>query len=110
MSTVLSSSGDGVVIAIRLQPRAAQSGILGVVNGALRIRVTAPPVEGAANEALVKLLAARLGVAPSKIEIRSGERGRNKVVLIRGVTARLAEDRLGIAGPGGTDPQVGGRR
>ncbi len=110
MSTVLSSTGDGVVIAIRLQPRAAQSTILGVVNGALRVRVTAPPVEGAANEALVKLLAARLRVAPSKIEIRSGERGRNKAVLIRGVTARLAEERLGIAGPGGADSQVGGRR
>jgi uncharacterized protein len=73
--------------AVRVQPRASRKGIEGVRNGALLVRVTAPPVEGEANEAVVRLLAARLNVAKSAVRILSGERGRTKRVAVRGATA-----------------------
>ncbi len=79
---------DGEVrFAVRVQPRASRNAIEGIRNGALRIRLTAPPVEGEANEALVRLLAARLDVPKSAVRIVSGERGRTKRVAVRGVTA-----------------------
>ncbi|HKM90194.1 MAG TPA: DUF167 domain-containing protein [Candidatus Acidoferrales bacterium] len=79
---------DGEVrFAVRVQPRASRNAIEGVRDGALRIRLTAPPVEGEANEALVRLLAARLNVPKSAVRIVSGERGRTKRVAVRGVTA-----------------------
>ena len=70
---------------VRVAPRASRNAIVGVHEGALKVSLTAPPVEGAANEALRKLLAKALGVPKSNIEIIRGERGRNKVLRIRGV-------------------------
>jgi len=79
---------DGEVgFAVRVQPRASRNAIEGVRNGALLIRLTAPPVEGEANEALVGLLAARLHVPKSAVRILSGARGRTKRIAVRGVTA-----------------------
>ncbi|MGE0593709.1 MAG: DUF167 domain-containing protein [Vicinamibacterales bacterium] len=94
-------SAQGAVLTVRVTPRASRSEILGARDGALRVRLTAPPVEGAANEALVSLLSERLGLARRAISVISGERGRTKRVLVAGVepswlTARLAE-RLGVA-------------
>jgi uncharacterized protein (TIGR00251 family) len=72
---------------VRLTPRAASNDIDGVVDSILRVRVTAPPVDGAANEALVRLLADRLGVPRRDVRIASGESSRQKIVAVDGVAA-----------------------
>lgn len=72
---------------MRVQPRASRDEIAGEWQGALKIRVTAPPVDDRANEALRRLLAARLKVPLSAVRIAAGERSRTKRVEIQGVTA-----------------------
>jgi uncharacterized protein len=77
---------DGSVsFAVRVQPRASRDEIVGEFQDALKIRLTAPPVDDRANEALRKLLAASLKVPPAAVRIASGERSRTKRVEIRGV-------------------------
>ena len=70
---------------VRLVPRAGRSSVDGVVDGALRVRVTAPPVDGAANEALVRLLATELALPRSAVRIVAGAGARSKVVALDGV-------------------------
>lgn len=71
--------------AVRLTPRAARDDVDGVVDGVLRVRVTAPPVDGAANVALLRLLADRLGVPRRDLRIVSGDSARQKVVAADGI-------------------------
>jgi uncharacterized protein (TIGR00251 family) len=79
---------DGVVsFAVRVQPRASRDEIAGEWQDGLKIRLTAPPVDDRANEALRRLLAARLKVPLSAVRIASGERSRTKRIEVRGVTA-----------------------
>lgn len=74
-------------ISVRLQPRASRDEVLGWNDaGALRVRVKAPPVDGAANAALVNILAKQLGVAKSRVSLVSGATARNKIVEIEGVS------------------------
>lgn len=74
-------------ITVRLQPRASRDELLGVDEaGVLKVRVKAPPVDGAANAALIQLLAKRLGIAKSKISLVSGATARNKILEIEGVS------------------------
>lgn len=77
--------GDAVRIPVRAQPRASRSELAGEYDGALKVRLAAPPVEGAANEELVRLLARLLGVPKSAVRVVSGESGRNKMVEVEGV-------------------------
>jgi len=79
-------SGGGVVITVRVTPRASRDAIEGEYQGMLKVRLTAPPVEDRANEALVQLLAARLNVPKSAVRILAGEKGRVKRVEITGVS------------------------
>lgn len=79
--------GGAALFKVRVQPRAAKNELAGLYDGALRIRVTAPPVEGKANEACCALLAKILNVPKSGVEIASGQTGRNKLVRVTGVTA-----------------------
>ncbi len=72
------------VLVVRIQPRASKNGIVIQSDGSLKIRLTAPPVDGAANEALVKFLAEILGVGRSQIEIISGHTSREKRIRISG--------------------------
>ena len=81
-------------IAVRVQPRASREEIAGERAGALLIRVTAPPVGGAANDAVRKLIAKRVGVAKGRVEIVRGESGRDKLVRIQGLSAAEAKQRL----------------
>lgn len=74
---------------VRVQPRASRDEIVGEHDGGLRIRLTAPPVDDRANEALRKLLATRLNVPLAAVRIASGERSRTKRVEISGVTAAM---------------------
>jgi uncharacterized protein (TIGR00251 family) len=77
--------GDGVRFAVHVHPRAPRSAVDGVREGALRVRLAAPPVDGAANEELVRLLAAVLGVARKDVCIARGTTSRSKLVDVRGV-------------------------
>ena len=77
-----------VTFSVRVQPRASKDEIAGVMDGALKVRLCAPPLENRANEALVEFLAGLLKSPRSAVRIQSGERGRNKRVEIRGVTRR----------------------
>jgi len=83
----LTAQADGVTLAIKLQPRASQNEIGAVSGPELRIKVTAPPVDAAANEALLRLLAKRLDCARGKVELIRGHTARHKVVKIHGLTA-----------------------
>ena len=86
-----------VTFAVRVQPRASRNHTGGEWPGAggapaaLKVRLTAPPVDDRANEALCRLLADVLGVAVSAVRIVSGERGRTKRVEVRGVTAQQVQ-------------------
>jgi uncharacterized protein (TIGR00251 family) len=74
------------VLSLRIQPRASKNEAVRMENGGLKIRLTAPPVEGAANEALIRFLADALSVAKSQVEIVSGHASREKIVRIQGVS------------------------
>jgi uncharacterized protein (TIGR00251 family) len=80
------SSPGAVRFAVRVQPRAARTELVGVHGDALKIRVTAPPVEGAANAELVAFLAKQLGVPKSAVHVRRGARGRDKLVEVDGIS------------------------
>ena len=79
----------------RVQPRASRDEITGWRDDALIVRVSAPPVDGEANRAVLGLLARALGVRPSALAVQHGERGRDKLVRIEGVTRREVYARLG---------------
>jgi uncharacterized protein (TIGR00251 family) len=83
----ITEKGGVVSFAVRVQPRASRDEIVGEWQDGLKIRLTAPPVDDRANEALRRLLAARLKVPLSAVRIASGERSRTKRVEVRGVTA-----------------------
>ncbi len=85
---------DGVVFPVRVAPRASRNAILGLHGDALKVALTAPPVEGAANAALAKLLAKRLGVSKSAVTIVRGAKGRDKLIEVAGVALPIAEQLL----------------
>ena len=88
-----------VIFKVHLQPRASRDGIDGLLGDALKVKVTAPPVEGRANKAVKKLLAGRLGLSPSQVEIIAGERSREKLLRISGISRAEMEKALGIILP-----------
>lgn len=79
-------TAGGVQFAVRLRPRARTVGIAGLHGDALKVRVSAPPVDGAANAMLVELLAATFGVPARSVAIVSGQTSRSKVVEVAGVS------------------------
>ncbi len=90
----ISESDAGVTFAVRVIPRASRNEIAGVQGGALKVRLTAPPVEGAANAALIELLASRLGVRKRAVSIAGGEKSRAKMVRVEGITRQRVEGAL----------------
>jgi uncharacterized protein (TIGR00251 family) len=97
---MIAATADGVVIDVRVIPRAAKAGIAGTRDGALLVRLNAPPLEGAANDELIAILARVLGVPRRAVTIVSGSRGRRKRVAVAGVTPEAARARTTIS-PGG---------
>jgi len=95
MALDLRTTDAGLTLRVRVQPRASRDALSGERDGALVVRLTAPPVEGAANEALARFLGKALGVAPSAVRVVSGATGRNKVVSVAGLDAATARERLG---------------
>lgn len=85
---------EGLTLRVRVQPRASRDGIGGEREGALVVRLTAPPVEGKANEALARFLGRALGVPPSAVRVVQGASGRDKRVAVAGVSAAAALERL----------------
>jgi uncharacterized protein (TIGR00251 family) len=87
-----SEKDRGLTFAVRIVPRASRGEIAGEYNGALRIRIAAPPVDGAANRELVRLLAKSFKLPQNAVEIVSGTGSKNKVVRIAGAdSARLEQ-------------------
>ena len=94
--TTSNPSIGGVTFSVKVVPRASKNQIVGKEGDAVKIRLKAPPVDGKANEALVKFLAETLGVTRSQIEIVAGHASRHKVVRVRGVTARQLEQAVKV--------------
>jgi uncharacterized protein len=84
------------IITVRLQPRARRDEVVGVRDGKVVIRVTAPPVDGKANDALCRLIAKKAGVAPSKVSVVRGHTAREKVVRVEGIDERALRAALGV--------------
>lgn len=84
----------GVRLRLRIQSRASRTEVAGTHGDAIRVRLTAPPVDGAANEALVRFLAERLGVSRAAVRVVSGETSRSKVVEVDGLDPGAARARL----------------
>ena len=83
-SDAVSRDGERLLVAVRVQPRASRNAIEGVRDGRLRIRTTASPTDGKANEAVIRLLADYLGVPPSRIRLVRGMTHRNKLFVVEG--------------------------
>jgi uncharacterized protein len=90
--TAIRDTPTGATFVVRVHPRAKKNGIIGEVGGALKVALTAPPIEGRANEACLEFLANLLDVPRSSIAIAAGQSSRNKVIRIAGLSA--AEVRL----------------
>jgi uncharacterized protein (TIGR00251 family) len=90
----ISSAEGGAAFTVRVVPRARKNEISGRHGEAVKIRLTAPPVEGAANEALIGFLSEILEVRKSQIEILSGHASRDKIVCVVGLMPQEVEARL----------------
>lgn len=84
----------GAVLSLRLVPRAANNAIVGPHGDALKIRLCAPPVDGAANTALIKFLSDALSIPRARVQIMSGQTSRSKRVLLAGVNANDIRERV----------------
>ena len=89
-----SADPAGTKVAVRVVPRASKSKIDGVLDGALKIRLAAPPVDGAANAAARDFLAEAAGVRRSEVVLLAGEKSRNKTFLLRGIQPETARRNL----------------
>lgn len=91
----IETRGDGVRFEVWVQPRASRTEVAGTRGAAVKIRLAAPPVDGAANAELVAFLAKQLGVSRTAVRIVKGERGRNKVVEVEGISQSDVQALLG---------------
>jgi len=92
---------ESATVNIQVMPRASRAGVAGLLGDAVRIRLTAPPLENRANEALVCFLSASLDVPRPSVEILAGKRGRKKIVRVAGISRGELFRRLGLAQPPG---------
>ena len=86
--------GDDIILSVRVVPRASKSQIAGIHEDVLKVRIASPPVDGAANAELLKLLAKHFGTARSAVEIVSGETSKSKRVRIADLTVEAFEEKL----------------
>ena len=99
-SLIVQDTTDGAILTVHVQPKASTTECVGIYGAALKIRVAAPPVDGAANDALIRFLAQTLSLPLAAVHIESGTGGRRKRVRLRGVTAERVIVRLMQKGPG----------
>jgi uncharacterized protein len=90
----LNESAKGITFAIKVHPRARKNAITGTVGDALKLALTAPPVEGKANQSVIEFFADLFEIPRSSVTIASGETSRNKVVRISGMSRQVVEERL----------------
>jgi uncharacterized protein len=90
----ITEKDGGVIFAVRVLPRSSRNEIAGLHGGALKVRITAAPVEGKANEACVACIAGFLSVPKSSVEIIAGSTTKNKRLFVAGVTRNLLESRI----------------
>jgi len=100
MAFTFKADGGGVQFAARIQPRSGRDRISGVHDGAIKIHLTAPPVDGAANKACIKFVASAFGVSPSRVTLVSGQTGRNKILRIEGLAEREFSEKISQLIPG----------
>jgi uncharacterized protein (TIGR00251 family) len=91
----IQNSPTGITFAVKVHPRAKKNAITGEVGDALKLALTAPPVDGKANEACIEFFAKLLNVPRSSVTIAAGQTSRNKVVRVESLTAQQVRDRLG---------------
>ncbi|MGB9123592.1 MAG: DUF167 domain-containing protein [Candidatus Angelobacter sp.] len=90
----IQESAKGIAFAVKVHPRARKNAITGRVGDALKLALTAPPVEGKANHAVIEFLADLFAIPRSSVTIASGETSRNKIVRIAGVSKPVVEQKL----------------
>lgn len=95
-SLIVQDTKDGAILTVHIQPRASTTECVGIHGDAIKIRVAAPPIDGAANDELTRFLARQLSVPTSSVRIHSGASSRHKRVLVKGATARLILARLNL--------------
>jgi uncharacterized protein (TIGR00251 family) len=95
-SLIVQDTNDGVVLTVHIQPKASTTECVGIHGDAIKIRVAAPPVDGAANDELIQFIARRLSIPTASVRIHSGASGRHKRVLVKGATAQLVMARLNL--------------
>lgn len=91
MYPCLRETADGVVVQIQVQPRSSKNQLVGLQGDALKVKLTSPPVDGAANKACCAYLAKLFGVAKGAVELIAGDRSRQKRVLLKGLDAQTVE-------------------
>lgn len=94
MSPFARQESAGVVLQLWIQPRASKNELVGIQDGALKVRLTSPPVEGAANELCREYFAKLLGVSRGDVMLIAGERSRHKRLLIRGYAVNEVRKRI----------------
>lgn len=87
-SLKVTETTDGVIFTVHVQPRASRNEICGVQGDELRLRLTAPPVDDAANKLCMELLAKALGVAKSRVTLAAGAKSRHKTIRVEGVSRK----------------------
>src|SRR6266849_1892300 len=90
----LKESASGITFSVRVHPRARKDAITGIVGDALKLALTAPPVDGKANHAVVEFFSDLFEIARSSITLASGETRRNKVIRVSGISAEQVRQRL----------------
>ncbi len=98
---IVQDSKNGVVLAVHVQPKASRTEYVGIHGDALKIRVAAPPIDGAANDELIRFIASRCAIPRASVLIQSGAEGRHKRLRLKGVTAELVIARLMPGGQNG---------
>jgi uncharacterized protein len=92
----ITATPTGTLIRLRVQPRARVERLDGLSNGSIRLRLTAPPVEGAANAACIAFLAKTLGISRAQLHLQAGVRSRDKLVHITGLAPAQVAAALGL--------------
>jgi hypothetical protein len=98
MPDFLRAQAGGTLLSVKLSPRASKNEIGEPLGGELRIKVTAPPVDAAANEALLRLLADALDCPRGRVELVRGQTSRHKVIMLHGLSAEAVQAKLKPAG------------
>jgi uncharacterized protein (TIGR00251 family) len=93
---IVQDTKAGAVLTVHIQPKASTTECVGFHGDAIKIRVAAPPVDGAANDELIRFLARQLSIPAASVQIQSGANGRHKRVLVKGATAQLVLARLNL--------------